>query len=260
MPALSDHQSNEFVKILFIGSSGAGKTGALTSLVKAGYKLKIVDFDNGLDALVNHVKEECPTKLASISFQTFRDKYAAGPAGPIIKGAPTAYVRAVKSFDKWEDDTIPAEWGADTILVVDSLTSFARAAFAWARGMNPSSKEPRQWYATAQESMEQVIAMLTSEAFRCNVIVISHVDIVTAPDGSVKGYASSIGKALGPKLPRYFNTMVLSETSGFGKAVKRKIKTVPTALIDVKNPAPMRIDAEYEISDGLAKLFAALKK
>lgn len=260
MTKLSAHASDEFVKIMLIGRSGCGKTGALTSLVKAGYSLKIVDFDNGLDALVNHIKEECPEKINSVDYITFRDNYAAGPAGPIIKGAPTAYVRGVKALDQWEDKSTPSEWGKETILILDSLTAFARAAFAWSRGMAPGIKDPRQWYNTAQDSIENVLAMLTAEAFATNVIVISHIDFVQQGDGSVKGYASSIGKALGPKIPRYFNTLLLSETVGFGKTVKRKIKTMPTSMIDVKNPAPMHIAPEYDISDGLAKIFETLKK
>lgn len=258
MPALSTHSSSEFVKLLFIGASGAGKTGALTPLVKAGYSLRILDLDNGLDALVNHVKDECPQNIDAVQFQTFRDKYKAGPAGPMIQGAPTAYVKSIKALDKWEDDSIPSTWGPDTILVIDSLTALGMAAYQWAKGMNPSSKEKRQWYMAAQESIEQVIAMVTAEAFQTNVIVISHIDI-REQDGITKGFASSIGKALGPKLPRFFNTMVLSESSGQGKSVRRRLKTVPTALIDLKTPAPMRIEAEYPLESGLATLFDKLK-
>src|SRR5262252_9685406 len=51
MPGLEDHQSNDFVKMLLIGDAQAGKTGSLVSLVKAGYRLRILDFDNKLDVL-----------------------------------------------------------------------------------------------------------------------------------------------------------------------------------------------------------------
>ena len=51
MPSLDQHQSNDFVKLLLIGDSKAGKTGSLISLVKAGYKLRILDLDNLLDVL-----------------------------------------------------------------------------------------------------------------------------------------------------------------------------------------------------------------
>jgi len=103
-----------------------------------------------------------------------------------------------------------------------------------------------------------LIANVTSDGFETNVIIITHVEM-TEQNGIMKGFASAIGKALGPKIPRFFNTMVLSEVSGSGKNVKRKIKTLPTGMIDLKTPAPMRIDAEYDISDGLAKIFAALQ-
>src|ERR1700756_571809 len=53
MPRLVDHQSADTTKLLFLGDSGAGKTGALASLAGAGYRLRIADFDNGLDVLHN---------------------------------------------------------------------------------------------------------------------------------------------------------------------------------------------------------------
>ena len=260
MPKLAERQNSALVKILFIGSSGAGKTGALTSLVKEGYRIRILDFDNGLDALAAHVKHECPDKLDRIDFETCADAYKSSPAGPQIAGAPKAFVQGTKFMDQWSDGTKPMEWGPETVFVLDSLTNFARAAFAWARGMNPGAREPRQWYKTAQDAVEDVLAMLTSAQFNCNVIVISHVDIREQADGTVKGFASSIGAALGPKIPRFFNTMLLSETSGMGKTVRRRIKTVPTSLIDLKNPAPFKIEAELPIETGLAQVFKTLRQ
>jgi len=260
MPKASEHKSAEFVKLLFIGASGAGKTGALTSLVEAGYKLRIIDMDSGLDALINHVKESDPKLLDNIEYETFRDRIKMSSAGPKVDGSPKAYLNALRALESWpEDDSDPATWGHDTILVIDSLTNIGRAAMLWAKAANPAAKDPRQWYKTAQDLIEDLVANLTSDGFNTNVIVISHVDMVETKEGMIKGYASAIGKALGPKLPRFFNTMILSETRGSGANVKRMIHTVPTALIDLKNPAPMRIEAHYEIKDGLRKIFERLK-
>ena len=76
MPNLSNHQSSsELVKLLFIGDSGTAKTGALVSLVKAGYHLRIIDFDNGLDALVHQIKQQCPELLSTVEYETCQDKY-----------------------------------------------------------------------------------------------------------------------------------------------------------------------------------------
>ena len=246
---------------MFIGASGAGKTGALTPLVKDGYKLRIIDMDGGLDALINHVKAECPDKLSSIQYQSFRDKLKMSAQGPKPDGPPRAYANALRCLEQWPDDeSDPATWGEDTICVIDSLTNMGRAAFQWAKALDPMNKDPRRWYKTAQDLIDDLLANLTSPSFNTNVIVISHIEMTETKDGMIKGYPSAVGKALGPKIARNFNTLLLSETSGSGKNVKRKIKTFPTAMIDVKNPAPMRIEAEYDIADGMSKIFRELKK
>jgi len=259
MPELSDRTADPFVKIMLIGHSGAGKTGALTSLAKDGYRIRILDFDNGLDALVNHVKAECPDKLKNISFMSFRDKTKIGSAGPMIVGTPKAFTQGTNALEKWEDGTDPAEWGSDTILVIDSLTNMGKAAYAFVRQMNLALKDDRLIYRKAQEVIEDIVANVTNETFRTNVIIMSHIDLVTMPDNTTQGFPSAVGKALGPKLPRYFNTLVLLESSGTGKSVKRRLKTYPTATVMLKNPAPMTIEAEYPIETGLKTLFDKLK-
>src|SRR5690606_29723550 len=106
MAKFSEHQAGKFVKLLFIGDSGTGKTGALTSLVKDGYSLKVLDLDNGLDALRQHVHHECPEKLDNVDYETLRDKVRSTQAGPMV--TPTAYIQALKLMTKWSDDSDPA--------------------------------------------------------------------------------------------------------------------------------------------------------
>lgn len=259
MPSLKDHQSNEFTKMLLEGDSGSGKTGALASIVKAGFKPRILDMDNGLDPLKQFVEKECPENIANVEFRTLRDVYSSGATGPIIS-KPKAFVDALKMLDRWKYDDIdlgnPAEWGPDHILVVDSLTFLSDAAFAWAKGLNPTAKDPRQWYRSAQEAIESVLALLTSPNFKTNVIVISHVKYVDNPDGSRKGYPTAIGSALSPVIPRYFNSVALCQTSANGK---RTIQTAATAMIDLKNPKPFEMAKSYPIEDGLAAYFGVLR-
>ena len=259
MTTLADHTSSEFVKMLFIGSSGTGKTGALISLVEAGYKLRIIDLDNGLAALKNFIVQNCPEKLKNVEYETRRDKYKAGPMGTRVVPPPKAYVESCKLMDKWTDGTDPNEWGSEYVLVIDSMTSLGQAAFEWAKALEPTVKDPRQWYFTAQNAIQNTVAGLTSDLTRTNVIIISHIDLVEDKAGMIKGFASTIGKALGPKIPLYFDTLLLMESMGSGTSVRRTIKTTPTGLIDVKNPAPMRIDATYPLETGLAEIFEKLK-
>jgi hypothetical protein len=260
MPKLEQHHSGKLTKILYLGDSGTGKTGSLVSLAAAGYKLHIIDFDNGLDVLKAYVIKDCADKIGNIDYETLRDKYKAGPVGPVVDGVPKALVNATKLLSKWSDETIPATWGENHIMIVDSLTGLGKAAFEWAKGLNPNAREPRQWYHTAQQAVDNILSLLTSEAFNTNVIVIAHVQFIEQSDGSIRGFANTIGKALGPMVPTYFNTMVLAQSRGSGANVKRNILTVPTSMIDLKNPAPFKIDQELPLGTGLATLFNKLKE
>lgn len=247
--------------MLLEGDSGSGKTGALTSLVAAGYSLRILDMDNGLETLKQYVLQECPDKLGNIEFRTLRDRYKASPSGPIIDGSPKAFVDAIKMLDRWKYDDVdygkPNEWGPEVILVIDSLTFLSDAAFVWAQGLNANAKDPRQWYGNAQDAIEKVLALLTSPNFETNVIVISHIKYIDNPDGSRKGYPTAVGQALSPVIPRYFNSVALCQTSAGGK---RTIQTAATAMIDLKNPKPFEMQPKYNISTGLAEFFGVLRE
>lgn len=260
MPKLTDHHSGKFTKVLYLGDSGTGKTGSLTSLVADGYKLRILDFDNGLDVLKEYVMRDCPDKIGNVDYETQRDPYKAGPMGPVVAGLPKALVNSLKLLTKWTDDSVPSEWGPEYVFVMDSLTGLGKAAYEWAKAMNATAKDPRQWYHQAQQAVENVISLLTSEAFHANVIIIAHVQFVEQNDGTMRGYANTIGKALGPMIPTYFNTMILARSSGAGANVKRTIATAPTSMIDLKNPAPFKLDQELPLGTGLSTIFNKLKE
>lgn len=269
MPSLSQHQSNEFTKLLVEGDSGSGKSGALASLVKAGYKLRILDWDNGLEPLKQFVMRDSPDKLDNVEFVSLRDERKAGPEGPTVT-KPTAFMKGIKLLDRWkyknDDGTetdlgVPAEWGSDCILVVDSLTFMSDAAFDFREPLAPKSRDGkydmRAVYGDAQSAIENVLALLTSESFRTNVIVISHIKYVDNPDGTKKGYPTAVGSALSPVIPRYFNSVALCQTSPGGN---RTIQTQATAMIDLKNPKPFAMAKSYPIETGLADFFAVLRE
>lgn len=258
MPSLADHQSNSFTKLLLTGDSGSGKSGALASLVKAGYHLRILDMDNGLDPLKTYVMRECPDKVVNVEYRTLRDARETTGAGVIVK-KPRAWIDMMKMLDNWkyEDTDLgkPAEWGPECIVIVDSLSFAADAAFDWAQSMNPSAKEPRTWFYTAQQQVEAMLALLSSPSFETNVIVSSHVRYSTGDDGRNKGYPNAIGSALGPTIPRYFNHWAQCEN----KAGKRTIQTSATNMFDLKNTKPFEMKASYDLSNGLAEFFAVLR-
>lgn len=257
MPQLSKPSAATIVKMLLIGDSSTGKTGALASLIKEGYHLHVLDFDNKIAGgiLPILVQRDCPDKLVNVDYEVLRDKLKSSALGPIPDGVATAFTKGLALLDKWSDGSKPSEWGEKHILVVDSLTFLSDAAFAWARSMNPSAKDPRQWFYAAQQAVEGTIAMLTAGSFNTNVVVISHVHWQNRPDGSMKGYPSTVGSALGPTIPAYFENMAHTHIVNG----KRIIQTTPTALIDLKNPAAFKMLPSLPVETGLADFFKTLK-
>jgi hypothetical protein len=92
------------------------------------------------------------------------------------------------------------------------------------------------------------------------VIVITHISERELTDGTRRGFPSAIGSALGSIIPKYFNTLILAESTSTGRIVSRTIKTMPTNLIDLKNPAPWKFKAELPLDTGLATIFEGLKQ
>lgn len=252
MPTLDNHASSLYTKVLYIGDSSSGKTGSLVSLLADGYSMRILDMDNGLTAL-KQFGRTANADLSKIEYETYRDEFRMTPGGPMVKGAPKAFSAAMGKLTEWSEVEDPM-----CITVIDSLTFLGKSAMAWAKGMNPTAKDPRQWFYAAQQAVESVLALLTNESYRQNVIVISHVNYREVMEGVHRGYPSAVGSALGPTIASYFDTMVLAEASGSGTNVRRRIKTMPTGVIDLKMPTAS-IDKELPLETGLSTIFKELK-
>jgi hypothetical protein len=268
LPSLANHQSNDFTKLLLIGEAMSGKTGSLVSLVKAGYKLRIQDYDNKLDVLKYYVQHECPDLIGNIEYVSLRDKRKTTAIGSMIDGKPKAFIEGMKLLDNWKytnDDGTevdlgkPNDWGPDCILVIDSLSRLCDAAFDFREPLVPVGKsgerDMRAVYGDAQDAVEMLLATLTSKTFATNVIVIAHISYQEMGDGTTKGFPQGVGQKLSPKIPQYFPSAVLFTN----KAGRRAIQTNSTPLIDLANPAPFKMEKSYPIETGLADFFAVLR-
>jgi hypothetical protein len=248
--------------LLLIGDSGTGKTGALASLVRAGYMLRILDFDNGLDILVNVLKAK-PELLSKVSFVTLTDKLKNVGGVLMPDGIPAAFTKAMNLLTNWktadEDFGPVTTWGPDVVLVLDSLTFLSAAIFRYVEVIG-NYKDKRQTYGEAQNKVTDLLGLLYSPEVKCNVIVTSHITFIETQANILKGYPSSIGRALSPQIPRFFNTVLQTKIRGAGATASRVISSVPDGLVDLKTPTmPGTIPAELPIDTGLADFFRALK-
>ena len=264
MPSLTEHQSNLFTKVLFLGDSKSGKTTALWSLVKAGYKLRILDFDNLLDPFKERLLAECPSKIEGVEYRTLRDKYKTGPLGVTLDGPAKAFVDAMKMLDHWKYDDIdygkPKDWGSDCILVIDSLSRLCDAAYDFhdmiIKPGKSGDKDGRAVYGQAQDAVEMVLANLTSATFGTNVIVICHGQYMEQADGTLKIFPQGVGQKLSPKIPQYFPVYIRLKKLG----EKRALQLESDATIDLAMPKLKAFETKtLDVDTGLAQIFETLQ-
>lgn len=276
MPNIANHQSSKTTKALLLGDSGSGKTGSLCSLAAAGYNLRILDTDNGLDVVKNLLLDErspYPKDSAErVQYVTLTDEMQVNKAtgkeiipGKLIPRKAEVWPKAMNLLAHWKDgetDLGPViTWGPQDVLVIDSLTSISKAAMNYVLLMNGRlGQQPYQSdWGVAQQLVEPFLQMLYDEHIKCNVIVICHITYIGEDNGPQRGYPASLGKALPPRVGQYFNTMLMAKSTGQGSGLKRKILTNVTGLIDLKNTAPLRVLPEYPLETGLAEYFKAVR-
>lgn len=255
------------IKAIVLGDSGSGKTGALASLARAGYKLRILDFDNGTAILASLLKNDD----VDVDVVKCLDKMKT--QGQIIVPAsmPTAMSKGLRHLDNWKgkDDNgneydlgRPSEWGTDTILVLDSLSFFGAAALRYILTLHGrQGQQPWQSdWGEAMRILEDMLSLLYSDAIKCHVIVNTHVtfiDLAATQGGEpiTKALPSSLGKALPPKIGRYFNHALYVRTKGAGAAAKKIIRTKSEGIIELKSTAFDVAPAELPLETGLAEYF-----
>lgn len=267
MPTITSHHSKQAVKMLLIGDSGCGKTASLVSLAKAGYNLRILDFDNGLDIVSSLIQNESGADdIASrIRYQTCTDEMKTTAGGEVIpKGQPKAFATAMKLLNQWKEDDVNlgnvSDWGTEDVLVIDSLTFLSNAAMRWHLFNVGRIGQPyQQDWLVAQRKVTQFLELLYSQSVSCNVVITAHIRYIDIAE-QTHGYPESVGRALPPQIPRYFNTVVQAKIAGAGKAAKRKIRIVPDTAIGLKNAAPQAFsDTELPLETGLADIFRAIR-
>lgn len=304
MPSILDPILDS-AKILLIGKSGAGKTGAKASLICAGYKLRMIDTDKGIRVLRSLLTDpRYPyAKVIEARKIDLRDAISFIPIDlevsvrNIIKRLPNggtttekllapkngnAWLQIADLLDRWKDGERDLggimSWGPKDILDLDTLSTAAKMAFYSSQSLNgrlgtrEEGNEYRRDIGAAQSALQRLFEGITSSSIRCNVIVTTHITWVDEAHGyaqspasreqegstsSPDGYPSAIGRALSPQIGKYFNDVFCVIATGSGQSVRRQISTIPTDGVICKNSVWLK--PAYDITSGLAEIFAALK-
>lgn len=245
MPSFTDHPSSNRVKALIAGPSGSGKTGLLASLANAGYKLRILDVDNGLDILRNYLT---PEGMENVRYVTLKAKNA---------DSWIDMQAALKDFDGLGP---VSGFGPDEVFVIDSASFLCDCCLSDILRTHKVAVDAanfdRGLYNVLFKRFENLVSYLTSEEVKCNLILTAHTrDVEDKNTGRVEQYPYFEGQKLIKVIPRYLNNMWRIDVKPDGKRV---LRTTADSKMGLKSSAPSALKPEEEFD--LAKIFAKIKK
>lgn len=276
------------IKMLYMGHSGAGKTGSLISLAAAGYRVRILDLDNKAHIIRDYVTnrmsiyrsprpglwtaEQADTLAERISYVTVTEGYNIRGSNAYPKG--DSWLRANQYLNDWKDgEDRPGgihKWGPDDVLVIDSFSRYCEAALYYQLSLTKHLESGPQVgdrgsndYSRFYDNVRNQLQLLKSDEIACNIIVICHIIFMEptnqpqlAANRPKRGFPQVYGNAyISPQIPQYFSHSARATSIGDYPSVKRTILTNNDDNVELINPAPSRIKHEYNLDTGLAEYF-----
>lgn len=273
------------IKMINIGESGGGKTCALAALLAVGYNVRVLDLDNGIEALVSlltHEKSKYPKDaITRLRWRTITEPMRV-LNGNIVPRQAIQYPTAVDMLESWKGDkrfdrasnrVVPCEdklgtiynWTDREVLNLDTLSALGNAAInhklmmEGKLGMPRTSMEAMRDAGSAQAMIEKFLQFMADDSLKCHVIINTHVNWAKEDgsnaepgyEGTKYGFPSAIGKALNLKVAKNFNHMLMTRRIG----VEQRIYTRGVGNVALKSGAPLNVKESYPLSTGLADYF-----
>lgn len=276
-------------KILYLGHSGTGKTGSIGALLHIGYNVRFIDADNGTQILTGSnglllgpKSVYKPESIKRLSVIKVTEKMRVA-GGKIVPATGNAWNKAIGLLEKYKgfDEVTKTEidlgsiqtWSENDVLVLDSLTFLGKFALNAHRAMNgrlagSTGNEYRRDVWAAQDMIESMLELLYDTSIKCNVIICAHIAYSDDPEAppplpnenkKQMGLPSTLGKALSPKAPRFFNAMLMAKMEGTGPTAIPRIYTKSQGVLMLKNPAPHAVAPYYPLDMGLAEYFKVVR-
>lgn len=223
--------------VMLVGATGTGKTTAICKLIEAGLNVRALFTEPGQESIFKYFAdkgEDLPPNFhwkyiapAAPDFAAMIDSAkkintlsfkALAELGDINKKKYGEFIDILTTLSRFISDRDGSDlgsadsWGTDAVLVVDSLSGLNMAAMNLVVGSKPA-KSMADW-GVAIDNLERLLTKLTTD-LRCHFILTSHLERETDEvTGGTQLMASTLGKKLAPKLPRFFSDVVHCRREG----------------------------------------------
>lgn len=277
------------LRMMLMGDSGSAKTSALWSLVEAGYTVRLCDFEAGADPLRIRAAKAPPATRARLQIKSFKDKLISIGENYSLR-EPLAYTSFIKAITNWKDDAgvdhkALDTWDANTILVIDTVTSLCRACMYRLQKANNKvgQRIETRDYGTIQLDIQTTLDRIVSDQIEAHVLVLCHLDYreyhegtfapvgmlerdisgsdpkkVSTSELEIRAVPTTFGARLSPQLGRYFNFALGAREKAVGPRKSYVIVTRDDPILPVK--CPLDLPKELPNETGLATVFKAWRE
>lgn len=247
--------------VLLEGAPGSGKTDSLATFLSAGLELFVIITEpGGVESLLDscarrklpieklHWRTVLPAAAGwsamegmarAIGAQGFMDlqNIKSGIGKEETRKPAMALLEAMKNFVCERDGKSygdVASWGPDRAFVLDSLSGLSLISMALTIGYKPAAHQG-EW-GVAMNFIEQLLLKMTSDR-NCFFAMTAHVEKeANEITGVQQIMASTLGRKLAPKIPRFFSEVVYAKRSISNNQPSFLWSTVDAAA-DLKNRA-----------------------
>jgi hypothetical protein len=257
------HQSIPGVKVLLLGASGSGKTHSIRTLVEAGLEVFVLFTEPGMEVLADipasklhwhYIPPASPDWAAMIDSANkinLLSLKALSDMSDINKGKYKEFLDVLQCLSNFKDDRTGQffgavdDWDGRRVLVVDSLSGLSIMAMNLIAGSKPV-KNIADW-GVSVDNLERLTTKLCVDT-RCHFVLTAHLERETDEvTGGTTLMASTLGRKLAPKLPRFFSDVIHVKRSPEGGFVWSTV----TSGVDTKTRS-------LPLSDKLAPTFAPI--
>jgi len=259
------------VNVLLMGPAGTGKTHSIATAVRAGVEVFYLGLEPGLESLIGAFTDKGEAIPENLHWHQVESQKASFTE--LISNATKVNTMSLDTLAKLADPNrskydqftkilmalndfkcdrtgesfgCTDTWTPKRMLVMDGMAGLCRAAMGLVVGGKAVSNQS-DW-GIAQKQVETLLFMLTNQ-LKCHFVMIAHVERETdAVLGGTKIMVSTLGKALGPKLPPMFSDVILTVREG-----NKWSWDTGSALADVKT-------RNLEVKQGLPADFGQILK
>lgn len=253
-------------RVLIMGESASGKTGALAQLANAGYRLLIHDFDQNARVIGNYLKEgHADVYIKTYDVARLVNVGSTAEAEKVQKAAVVQMNEFFRMLKHWKTETEDlgpsASLTARDVVIIDSVTFLGELCFMAAHQHPDANRHAPTIYRIAGQFVASIMDYFCGKQMGASSIALTHIQLFGKKDekgdfiGKTREIPTAIGKEAAKRLPQYFSDIWRLDV---GRTGERTFNTQATDSTSLRASSPtIKATEPFDLANIFGRLTAA---